>query len=357
MEQLINIATFILDSFIHIWPYLLISIPLAVVVKLSGASAYIKKALNRRPMVSIFLATIVGAFSPFCSCGVIPVITSLLLGGVPLAPVMSFWIASPSMDPEIFFLSVATVGWNLSTWRLIATFVISLSAGYITHYALLKGFLGKEVLKLDGQTAQSSTPSIGIFQKIEALLGQLRFLPAVSLATFGNPRERAIPAEVEVETNPSASNPGPSCGCGSKKKKVSKWSYDKIATETWKATTLVVKFMALAFFINALINFYVPQQFISDLLGGTGSLSVIIATLVGVPAYTSNLTALPLVGGLINLGMNPGAALSFLIAGPTTTLPAMIAVWGIAKKRVFALYLSFSLVGAIVFGMLFNWLG
>lgn len=355
MEQIINIANFILDSFIHIWPYLLISIPLAVAVKLSGASKYIKKALSKHPMVSIFLATVVGAFSPFCSCGVIPVITSLLLSGVPLAPVMSFWIASPSMDPEIYFLSVATVGWNLSTWRLVATFVISLSAGYITHFAMKKGYLGKEVLKLEEAQTTPSTPSISIFQRIEALLDRIKLFPAVSLATFGSPREKAIPTE--SNPTPVSQNTAPiTCGCKSKKK-ASQWSFDKILNETWKATALVVKFMALAFFINALISFYVPQQFISDLLGGTGSLSVIIATLVGVPAYTSNLTALPLVGGLITLGMNQGAALSFLIAGPTTTLPAMIAVWGIASKRVFALYLSFSLIGAIVFGMLFNWFG
>jgi uncharacterized membrane protein YraQ (UPF0718 family) len=52
--------------------------------------------------------------------------------------------------------------------------------------------------------------------------------------------------------------------------------------------------------------------------------------------------------------MNKGAALSFLIAGATTTLPAMVAVWGITKKRVFFLYLSFALFGALLTGLLYN---
>src|SRR4030042_4301621 len=132
MEQILKISEFIIKSFIHIWPYLLITIPMAVVVNLSGASTYINKALNRNPLVSIILATAVGAISPFCSCSVIPVIASLLIGGVPLAPVMSFWIASPSMDPEVFLLSAAAVGWEMSAWRLAATFIISLLGGYIT---------------------------------------------------------------------------------------------------------------------------------------------------------------------------------------------------------------------------------
>lgn len=59
-------------------------------------------------------------------------------------------------------------------------------------------------------------------------------------------------------------------------------------------------------------------------------------------------------GKLIDMGLNKGAALSFLIAGATTTLPAMVAVWGITKRRVFLLYLSFALFGALFTGLLYN---
>jgi uncharacterized protein len=308
MEQILKIADFILDSFIHIWPYLLITIPLAVVVQISGAAKFINKAFSKNPMVSVLLATIVGAFSPFCSCGVIPVIVSLLIGGVPLAPVMSFWIASPSMDPEIFFLSTASIGWNLSIWRLVATFFISLSAGFITHLLFKKGMLGQEILRNPGNNFSSE--------------------------------------ENKLENKDK-------CLCDSLQIKVPSLQR-RILTETWKAVIMVCKFMTLAFFINALINFYVPQQLVAELLGGKSSTSVFVAALVGIPVYTSNITALPLISGLISLGMNKGAALTFLIAGPMTTLPAMSAVWGIVKVRVFMLYLSFSLLGSILFGLLFN---
>ena len=53
-------------------------------------------------------------------------------------------------------------------------------------------------------------------------------------------------------------------------------------------------------------------------------------------------------------GMSPAAALAFLIAGPTTTIPAMAAVWGLATRPVFVLYASFSLVGAIVLGVVYS---
>ena len=34
------------------------------------------------------------------------------------APVMAFWLASPSMDPEILLMSAGVVGWELALWRL-----------------------------------------------------------------------------------------------------------------------------------------------------------------------------------------------------------------------------------------------
>lgn len=147
-----------------------------------------------------------------------------------------------------------------------------------------------------------------------------------------------------------------SCGCGEPIKPAKVSFSKKLLNETWKASVMVVKFMALAFFINALIKFYVPQDFIANLLGGKGTFSVLIATLIGIPAYTSNLTAIPMISGLLSLGMNPGAALAFLIAGPVTTIPAMVAVWGITKRKIFILYISFSLIGAILFGFLYNFI-
>jgi uncharacterized membrane protein YraQ (UPF0718 family) len=59
-----------------------------------------------------------------------------------------------------------------------------------------------------------------------------------------------------------------------------------------------------------------------------------------------------MVSGLLEQGMSPAAALAFLIAGPTTTLPAMAAVWTLVKNRIFTLYVSFALVGAILLGYL-----
>jgi len=49
-----------------------------------------------------------------------------------------------------------------------------------------------------------------------------------------------------------------------------------------------------------------------------------------------------------------GAALAFLVAGSITTIPAMAAVWGIVRWRVFLLYLGIGMIGAAAIGWLTN---
>src|SRR5210317_2284351 len=104
--------------------------------------------------------------------------------------------------------------------------------------------------------------------------------------------------------------------------------------------------------LEALIILYIPAEWIVGIMGQGNAWAIITAALLGVPTYTSNLSALPMVSGLLVQGMSPAAALAFLIAGPTTTLPAMAAVWSLVSHRVFVLYVSFALVGAIVLGYL-----
>lgn len=349
IEQLTFIIQFIWDSFLHIWPYLLLTIPLAVAVNLSGASKYINRAFVAGPLIAILLATAVGAFSPFCSCGVIPVIAALLIGGVPLAPVMAFWIASPSMDPEIFFLSVGMIGWELAVWRLVATLLLSLSAGFFTHFAVQQGWLGSKILKEQRTTTVRST---------RQLLGDGWQTLKVKTAVYFNPNPEPTVSQSSIAltllvTAVAFKTQETECNSGSCTIQPPTFR-QRLLKETWTATRMVIQFMALAFFLEALILLFVPQEWIIGLLGEGNQWAIPAAALLGVPIYTSNLTALPLIGGLLAQGMNPAAALAFLIAGPTTTLPAMTAVWGLVTRRVFSLYVLISLLGAILFGYLFS---
>ena len=358
--ELYKIADFMVKAFIHIWPYLVITIPIAVAVNMSGASKHIKRVFDAGPIVAILLATLVGAFSPFCSCGVIPVIAALLIGGVPLPPVMAFWIASPSMDPEIFFLSVGTIGWDLAIWRLAGTLVMSLSAGFITYALMQNGWISPDILKrkIGFRATQKSSKIKQIDLSLTSNLKSLfsfkakLLVPAQASACCAEGSVNVIQIQPSVNHTETkyqeccdTDNSSTSCGCSEEK---SFWK--RLGKESMDATLMVIKFMALAFFLEALIILYVPQEWITSIMGKDNSWAIFTATFLGIPVYTSNLSALPMVSGLLAQGMSPAAGLAFLIAGPTTTLPAMAAVLTLVKHRIFILYVSFSLLGAMLLG-------
>ncbi|HEX6303226.1 MAG TPA: permease [Anaerolineales bacterium] len=389
IDSIRMIVQFIISNFLNIWPYLLITIPVAVAVQMSGASKYIGKAFNAQPLLAILLATLVGAFSPFCSCSVIPMVAALLISGVPLAPVMSFWIASPSMDPEAFFLSVGMIGWDLAVWRLGATLTLSLGAGLITHILVARGWLGDNLLRTYRPPKVRSWLEIlrSIWEHLKPRVAEVAsfFTPGRSQMVLGEaccgggPRQAAGRPDTWVRLLTVTPEPAShvqfgfeelqeggstcstsSCSVASRMPNVplsaenSQTFWERLLSETSGATSMVLKFMALAFLLEALIQLYVPEAWIISILGSNNPWAIVSAALLGVPVYASNLTALPLIGGLLEQGMSPAAALAFLIAGPTTTIPAMAAVWGLVSRRVFAAYVGFALAGGILAGYLYH---
>jgi uncharacterized membrane protein YraQ (UPF0718 family) len=147
IHEAARIGGFVGSSALRILPVFLLSVSLGVLVRALKLDGAIRRAFDARVGVAIVLATAVGAFSPFCSCTVVPLVAGLLVAGVPLAPVMSFWIASPTMDPEVFALSVGMIGWPLAVARLLATLALSLGAGYLTLALVRSGLLGGNVLR------------------------------------------------------------------------------------------------------------------------------------------------------------------------------------------------------------------
>ncbi len=332
MNTLRDIGEIILHNLSRVWPLLVISIPFAVLIRASGLADRLKGAFGKRPVISILIATAAGAFSPLCSCTVIPVIAAMLLAGIPLPAVMAFWIASPTMDPEIFFMGAAFLGWDLAIARLVTTLLVSMGGGFVTLWAVRREWIGSDFIRVG---AESSTDSIGVWAIFRRLARRFRHVESTESEA------EAIPADA-------------GCGCSEPEPPPKSSKLRVLLIETLRVTLWIAQLMLLAFTLEALILKFVPQAAIIGWIGTGNPLAPLLAALIGIPVYTGNLMAIPLMGGLLEQGMAPGGVLAFLIAGPVTTIPAMAAVWGVVKQRVFWLYIAIGLIGAIGFGYLYT---
>ena len=296
---------FVAGALAGIAPFLVLAVAIAAYAAASGADRLIARAFSGSPGRTVVLASVVGALSPFCSCGVIPLIAAMLRAGVPLAPVMAFWLASPVMDPEMFVLTVAGVGVGFAGAKTVAAVGMGLAGG----------------------------------------------IAVLALERAGGLRD------------PLADAARPGCGAGfDPRAPVSvRWRFwveadrrDRFVRDSLGTGGFLLKWLTVAFLAESLMMAYVPAESVAALVGGDNAFAIPLAAVVGVPAYMNGYAAIPLISGLLEMGMSNGAALAFAAAGAVSCIPAAIAVWALVRRSVFVLYLALGLGGAIFSGVLYQ---
>ena len=300
----VHIITFAIEALIGTLPFIVFAVFLIAYLKAAGAEAMIARAFQGRENRMIVLAALFGGLAPFCSCEVIPFIAGLLALGAPLAAVMAFWLSSPLIDPPTLLITAAALGWPFAIGKAFAAVALGMAGGFAVKAMNSAGF-------------------------------------------FANPLKAQ-------QTN--------ACGCGPNPfdgKAV--WAFWKegarrkvFGQEFMSNAIFLIKWLALAYALEALLVTYVPAEVIAGIVGGEGVTPIAIAALVGMPAYLNSYVAPPLLAGLIAQGMSNGAAMAFMISGSVSSIPAMAAVWSLVKPRVFAAYLGLGVSGAVLAGIAFG---
>ncbi|EPX76355.1 permease [Salipiger mucosus] len=295
-------ASFAGGALLHTAPFVLFAVAAVAYVKAAGAETLLARAFEGRESRMILFAGLLGGLSPFCSCEVIPFIAALLAVGAPLSAVMAFWLASPLMDPAMFLVTAGTLGWGFAAGKTLAAVSIGILGGF-----------GTKLLK--------TSP---------------------------------------VFADPLREKPQVGGCCGVKKpfqgKPVWRFWTEADRRETFRETALtnmvfLLKWLLLAYLIEAVMLRYIPADAIAGVLGGDGLWPILLGAFAGAPAYLNGYAAVPLVDALLTQGMAPGAAMSFVIAGGVSCIPAAIAVWALVKPRVFAAYIGYAVVGAVIAGL------
>jgi uncharacterized protein len=283
--------------------YILFAVLLLAYLKATGAEAMVARAFVGRETRMIFLAALFGGLAPFCSCEVIPFVAGLLALGAPLSAVMAFWLSSPLIDPPTLLITAAALGWPFAIAKAVVAVSLGLFGGFAVRGLMLRG-------------------------------------------AFANPLK-------EIK--------GGGCGCGPNLDGKPLWKFwteaprrAQFRTEFGRNALFLLKWLSLAYVLEALLVQYVPADMIAKVVGGEGVMPIITAAFVGMPAYLNSYVAPPLVAGLMDQGMSAGAGMAFIVAGAVSSVPAMAAVWSLVKPRVFAVYLGLGLSGAIIAGMVFQ---
>jgi uncharacterized protein len=297
-------VTFAARALLYITPFILFSVMAAGAAKATGVDRQIARVMSGNATTMIIVAAFFGALSPFCSCGVIPLIAALLAAGVPLAPVAAFWIASPLMSIEKYVLASAIFDPAFATVYLVTAILAGLGAGFATLYVVKRGAF-QDVLR-EGVISGCAVNAL----KQDA--------PVVW--SFWREEER-------------------------------RQSFGSTALTSGK---FLFKWLALAFLIESLMVEWLPPETVGQVLGGDAWWTVPASTAVGIPAYLNGFAAISLVSRLVEMGATPAAALAFLTAGAVTSIPAAMGVFALVKKPVFFWYLGLGLSFSLIAGFTYQ---
>jgi len=303
-ERFTGIVSFAIAAVGGTLPYIIFAVALIAGLKAAGAEAVIAEAFKGRETRMIVMAALFGGLAPFCSCEVIPFVAGLLALGAPLSAVMAFWLSSPLIDPPTLLITAAALGWPFAIGKAAAAVALGLFGGFAIKAALGGGWF--------------SAP-LKVYTKKGCGCGPDPF-SGKPVWQFWREKDRRAAFGQEARVN----------------------------------GVFLIKWLALAYVLEALLVTYVPASMIAGLVGGEGLQPIGIAALVGMPAYLNSYVAPPLLAGLMEQGMSQGAAMAFMISGAVSSVPAMAAVWSLVRAPVFAAYIGLGISGAIVAGIVFQ---
>jgi uncharacterized membrane protein YraQ (UPF0718 family) len=279
------------------WPFLVGSTLVAAILKLYMNQELVSAFLQRHRNAGVLIATGAAVTTPLCSCGTTAVVLGMMAGSLPWAPIVAFMVSSPLTSPEELVFSAGLFGWTFALAFFISSILLGLAGGGAAYILESRGWLKNQV----------------------------RFKPISGGSGL---------VEVAAPTTPS------------------RWV--EFGKEMW----LTGKRLALYFFgfatVGYLLNNLIPSSWVTTLFGPGHVYGVPLAAILGIPFYFNTEASMPLARTLLDAGMSHGAVLAFLITGSGTSIGAIAGALTIARWRVIGLVLATLLVGAIVFGYLYD---
>lgn len=345
LEILRNTVLYVLNTLAHNSPALILGVLIAAAIQVYVDPEKMKGWLMRRSSVSIPATVAFGAFTPFCACGTMAVVLSMLATALPWGPVMAFLTSSPLMSPEEFVMMSGILGPAFAIALAVSSVLIGLGSGYATHV------IEKKTHFLDNQLRFGSTKAEGSGCGCAAGAGNA--MPVNACCAKEESRETEA-------YGCGCGEEGTACGCGAialgqpsggASSFFRKYKLDQVIRAVYDISfKRILPLFALFAGIGYLINQFIPAAWISALFGSHNVFAIPIAAAVGLPLYVNGDSSIPLLQSLMQSGVSGGAMLAFMITGPGTSAGVLAGIATIMKKKAIALYIAYLLLGAVAMG-------
>lgn len=241
------------------------------------------------------ISALLGTVTPFCSCSSIPLFIGFTSAGLPLGVTFSFLISSPMVDLGSLVLLMSIFGWKVAIVYVVVGLVLAILGGTLIEKMHLESYVEEYIRNASNIDVDSPNLSV---------------------------QDRLSYAKEQV-------------------------------LETFKK---VFPYILVGVGIGAFIHNWIPESWITAILGSNNPFGVILATIVGVPMYADIFGTIPVAEALLAKGAQLGTILSFMMAVTTLSLPSLIMLKKAVKPKLLAIFIAICTFGIIFIGYMFNFL-
>lgn len=241
------------------------------------------------------MAALLGIVTPFCSCSAIPLFLGFVQAGVPLGVTFSFLISAPMINEVAVILLFGMFGWKVALIYVVTGLVIAIISGFIIGKLKLERHVESWVYQNMGVNGEETEEKLSFGQRME----------------LGFTAVKEIVGKV--------------------------WIY-----------------IVIGIAVGATAHGYVPESFMTNLMGKSVWYSVPLSVLIGVPLYSNAAGIIPIVSVFIEKGVPLGTALAFMMSVIGLSLPEMIILKKVLKLPLILTFVGIVATGIMIVGFLFN---
>jgi hypothetical protein len=240
------------------------------------------------------LASILGIFTPFCSCSAVPLFIGFVEAGIPLGVTLSFLIAAPMINEVAVILLLGLFGWKTAIIYISTGLLIAIISGYIIGKLKLEKFIESWVYGIKSNKNSDD-----------------------EIITFS---DRIDSGYIAVKD---------------------------IVSKVWL-------YIVIGVGVGSLAHGYVPEDFMAGLMGKSAWWGVPLSVLIGIPLYSNAAGIIPIVQVLLEKGASLGTALAFMMSVIGLSLPEAIILKKVLKLQMIFIFFGIVGIGIIIVGYIFN---
>ena len=320
------------DYLVEVLPFLALGFFLSGVINEFIPTGWVERHLGGKGIRPLIYSSLVGTALPICCLGSLPVAVSLHRKGARLGPVLAFLVVTPATSIPALLVSYALLGIKFTAFIFFAVIAMGLIAGTIGNLMRVKP------KTLTSQSRLATDPVCGMQVEIDKSPkternGEVYYFCCTHC-------QQEFEGKTEEFSGTYHQN------FIHRIKHVFKYAFVDMVREIGPE-------MLLGLALAALVATVTPVgKFVGDYFGG--GLGYIFSLIFGIMMYICATASVPLVHAFISQGMNIGAGMVLLMAGPVTSWGTILVLRKEFGVRTLLVYLTVISLTALTLGYVFS---